>query len=144
MANSRNSPTLDVSPNDEPTKRTLNTSIPSSAANSQSSSLSSFSSGETTKCYTYHIHTFIANEHTRLYYSPLIGNNNQESAFTDTNLSVEELSTSPVETTQQTNGLLTTFKTSSKEGNNFTHVFKQFLSYLCLSFIYIFRYTILF
>lgn len=46
MASSRSSPTLDLSPNDEPTKRTLNTSIPSSAANSQSSSLSSFSSGE--------------------------------------------------------------------------------------------------
>jgi len=46
MASSRNSPTLDISPNDEPTKRTLNTSISSSAAHSQSSSLSSFSSGE--------------------------------------------------------------------------------------------------
>lgn len=46
MASSRCSPTLDISPNDEPIKRTLNTSIPSSAANSQSSSLSSFSSGK--------------------------------------------------------------------------------------------------
>jgi len=46
MASSRSSPTLDISPNDESTKRTLNTSIPSSAAHSQSSSLSSFSSGE--------------------------------------------------------------------------------------------------
>lgn len=46
MASSRSSPTLDFSPNDIPTKRTLNTSIPSSAANSQSSSLSSFSSGK--------------------------------------------------------------------------------------------------
>lgn len=45
MASSRSSPTLDISPNDETTKRTLNTSIPSSAANSQSSSLCSFSSG---------------------------------------------------------------------------------------------------
>ncbi|XP_025413709.1 protein sprint isoform X4 [Sipha flava] len=88
MASSRSSPTLDISPNDEPTKRTLNTSIPSSAANSQSSSLSSFSSG----------------------------NNNQESAFTDNHLSIEELSTSPVENTQQTNGFLTTFKSTSKEG----------------------------
>ncbi|VVC35873.1 Hypothetical protein CINCED_3A000453 [Cinara cedri] len=88
MASSRSSPTLDTSPNDEPTKRTLNTSIPSSAANSQSSSLSSFSSG----------------------------NNNQESAFTDNHLSIEELSTSPMESTQQSNGFLTTFKSSSKEG----------------------------
>lgn len=46
MASTKNSPTLDISPNNEPTKRTLNTSIPSSAANSQSSSLSSFSSGK--------------------------------------------------------------------------------------------------
>lgn len=46
MASSRSSPILDISPNDEPTKRTLNTSIPSSAVHSQSSSLSSFSSGE--------------------------------------------------------------------------------------------------
>ncbi|XP_025207170.1 protein sprint isoform X3 [Melanaphis sacchari] len=92
MASSRISPTLDISPNDEPTKRTLNTSIPSSAAHSQSSSLSSFSSG----------------------------NNNQESAFTDNHLSIEELSTSPVESIQQTNGILTTFKSSSKEGTPFS------------------------
>jgi len=46
------------------------------------------------------------------------GNNNQESAFTDNNMSIEELSTSPVAETaqQQTNGFLTTFKNTSKEG----------------------------
>lgn len=76
---------------------------------------------------------------TRSYYSPFAGNNNQESTFTDTNLSVEELSTSPVETAQQTNGLLTTFKTSSKEGNYFTRVFKQFFfSLMFVIYLYIY------
>ncbi|XP_050442799.1 protein sprint isoform X2 [Adelges cooleyi] len=90
MANTGCSLALETSPNDEPTKRTLNTSIPSSAANSQSSSLSSFSSG----------------------------NNNQESGFVDNQLSVEELSTSPVESTQQSNGFLTTFKNTLKDGTH--------------------------
>lgn len=48
----------------------------------------------------------------------LAGNNNQESAFTDNHQSVEELSPSPTECTQQTNGFLTTFKNSSKEGSH--------------------------
>lgn len=47
-----------------------------------------------------------------------IGNNNQESAFVDNHLSIEELSTSPTDSShQQPNGFLTTFKNSSKESN---------------------------
>ncbi|XP_050547742.1 protein sprint isoform X3 [Daktulosphaira vitifoliae] len=88
MANSGFSLSIVNSPNDESTKRTLNTSIPSSAANSQSSSLSSFSSG----------------------------NNNQESGSIENQLSIEELSTSPAESSQQTNGVMTTFKNSYKDG----------------------------
>lgn len=56
------------------------------------------------------------------------GNNNQESAFTDSHLSIEELSTSPAENTQQSNGVLTTFKSSSKEGmlQRCTHILSAF------------------
>lgn len=56
--------------------------------------------------------------YTNIYIYLFIGNNNQESAFTDNHLSIEELSTSPVESVQQANGILTTFKSSSKEGNH--------------------------